>query len=165
MQTANGIAQGRRGRAEVIQLRSLLARDVQIVVPARDKDISGVDGLLGMSFLSRFNIKIDETSVRLSSRGVAQTEAKAPNIQSPFPPSLGVFRVFGVKQGDVLNVRERPNTDGKIVAQIPPDASNVEVHSCAADSSQRWCKVTYSGATGWANASYLRHLATGAPPQ
>jgi hypothetical protein len=93
---------------------------------------------------------------RLSNRDEEQTEAS---------PSPGLFRVFGVEQGDVLNVRDRPNTDGKIVAQIPPDARKVEVRRCAGDSSERWCKVTYAGATGWVNAGFLRHLATGAAPQ
>jgi clan AA aspartic protease (TIGR02281 family) len=99
MRTANGIGQGRRGRAEVIQLRSHLAKNVQIVVPAKDKDMPGVDGPLGMSFLSRFNIRIDESSVRLSSRGGAQAEAKPPNIRRPFVASLGLFRVFWLQTG------------------------------------------------------------------
>src|SRR5262245_883569 len=163
-QTANGIAQVRRGLAETVRLRSLFARDVQVLVPAKDIDSPVVDGLLGMSFLSRFNISIDESSVKLSSRAEEQIGSKPASTQRPLHPALGQFRVFGVKLGDFLNVRENPNASGKIVAQIPPDTGNVEVHSCALDSSQRWCKVTYAGATGWANASYLRHSVTGAPP-
>lgn len=68
--TANGVTEGKRGRAKSIQLRSLQAQDVAVVV---QKDSSGtygagVDGLLGMSFLSRFSVKIDGTSVKIGRR-------------------------------------------------------------------------------------------------
>jgi aspartyl protease family protein len=67
LRTANGIVDGKRGRAQTIQLRSLLAKDVPIVVQA-DGYGDGIDGLLGMSFLSRFNINIDGKTVRISPR-------------------------------------------------------------------------------------------------
>jgi clan AA aspartic protease (TIGR02281 family) len=67
LHTANGVVGGSRGRAQTIQLRSLLARDVPIVVQAGAYG-DGIDGLLGMSFLSRFNIEIDAKTVRMSPR-------------------------------------------------------------------------------------------------
>lgn len=67
LRTANGIVEGKRGRAQTIQLRSLLAKDVPIVVQAEAYG-AGIDGLLGMSFLSRFNINIDAKTVRISRR-------------------------------------------------------------------------------------------------
>jgi clan AA aspartic protease (TIGR02281 family) len=70
LHTANGIAEGQRGRAEKIQLRTLLAKDVPIVVHNTGAYGKGIDGLLGMSFLSRFNIKIDKKSVNISTRTV-----------------------------------------------------------------------------------------------
>jgi clan AA aspartic protease (TIGR02281 family) len=69
LRTANGIANGKRGRAKAIQLRSLLAKDVPIVVQAGAYG-ENIDGLLGMSFLSRFNIKIDTKNVRIAPRTV-----------------------------------------------------------------------------------------------
>jgi clan AA aspartic protease (TIGR02281 family) len=70
MHTANGVVDGKRGRAATVQLRSLQAKDVVIAVqgggPATYGE--GVDGLLGMSFLSRFKVSIDTDSVRISSR-------------------------------------------------------------------------------------------------
>jgi clan AA aspartic protease (TIGR02281 family) len=66
LRTANGIVDGKRGRAQTIQLRSLLAKDVPIVVQAGGAYGDGIDGLLGMSFLSRFNINIDAKTVRIS---------------------------------------------------------------------------------------------------
>ena len=68
LHTANGIVDGKRGRAQTIQLRSLLAEDVPIVVQAGGDYGDGIDGLLGMSFLSRFNINIDAKAVRISPR-------------------------------------------------------------------------------------------------
>ena len=68
LHTANGITEGNRGRAERIQLRSLVAKDVPIVVHSTGAYGEGIDGLLGMSFLSRFNIKIDTRSVNISTR-------------------------------------------------------------------------------------------------
>ncbi|HVD72073.1 MAG TPA: retroviral-like aspartic protease family protein, partial [Xanthobacteraceae bacterium] len=55
LHTANGIAEGKRGRAATIQLRSLQANDVAVVVQPDGQGTfgEGVDGLLGMSFLSR----------------------------------------------------------------------------------------------------------------
>jgi aspartyl protease family protein len=68
--TANGIGDGKQGRAATIQLRSLVAKDVPIVVQADAKAAygDGVDGLLGMSFLSHFKLSIDTQAVRISSR-------------------------------------------------------------------------------------------------
>jgi clan AA aspartic protease (TIGR02281 family) len=70
LHTANGIAEGKRGRAETIQLRSLLAKNVPVVVQndAQGTYGEGVDGLLGMSFLSRFNLAIDTQTVKISTR-------------------------------------------------------------------------------------------------
>jgi aspartyl protease family protein len=70
LHTANGVAEGKRGRAKTIELRSLKATDVPIVVQTDKRGMygEGVDGLLGMSFLSRFNVTIDSNSVKLSPR-------------------------------------------------------------------------------------------------
>jgi len=70
LRTANGIVDGKRGRAQTIQLRSLLAKDVPIVVQAGEYG-AGIDGLLGMSFLSRFTVNIDAKTVRISPRTAA----------------------------------------------------------------------------------------------
>jgi aspartyl protease family protein len=68
--TANGIGDGKQGRATTIQLRSLTAKDVPILVQADAKAAygDGVDGLLGMSFLSHFKVSIDTQAVRISNR-------------------------------------------------------------------------------------------------
>jgi clan AA aspartic protease (TIGR02281 family) len=70
LHTANGITTGKLGRAATIQLRSLQAKDVPIVVEDDAKATfgDGADGLLGMSFLSRFKVTIDSRAVKISSR-------------------------------------------------------------------------------------------------
>jgi clan AA aspartic protease (TIGR02281 family) len=70
LHTANGITAGKRGRAETIQLRTLHAKDVPLVVQDDAKSTygEGIDGLLGMTFLSRFKLTIDARNVRISAR-------------------------------------------------------------------------------------------------
>jgi len=70
LHTANGVTAGNRGRAASIQLRSLRATNVPIVVQADAKGSygEGVDGLLGMSFLSGFKLTIDARTIRISGR-------------------------------------------------------------------------------------------------
>lgn len=70
LNTANGIALAKRGRARLIELRSLSAKDIPIIVQPDKKGTygRGVDGLLGMSFLSRFNVQIKRRYISLSSR-------------------------------------------------------------------------------------------------
>jgi hypothetical protein len=64
------MSDGKLGRAATIQLRSLQAKDVPIVIQDDDKATfgDGVDGLLGMSFLSRFKVTIDTQVVKISNR-------------------------------------------------------------------------------------------------
>jgi predicted aspartyl protease len=70
MHTANGIVDAKRGRATTVQLRSLQAKDVAVVVhdAVRGSFGDGVDGLLGMSFLSRFKVSIDTQAIRIANR-------------------------------------------------------------------------------------------------
>ena len=70
LNTANGVAEAKRGRAKTIEVRSLQAKDVPVVVQPDAKATygAGVDGLLGMSFLSRFHVAIDTNAVRIRPR-------------------------------------------------------------------------------------------------
>lgn len=70
LNTANGVAEGRQGRAKLVTLKKLSAQDVAVVVQADERGTYGdkIDGLLGMSFLSRFDVTIDPKAVRLKAR-------------------------------------------------------------------------------------------------
>jgi len=71
LNTANGIVEGKKGRAATVQLRSLQAKDVVIAIQSGKSTYGeGIDGLLGMSFLSRFKVSIDTESIRISGRSV-----------------------------------------------------------------------------------------------
>ena len=71
--TANGVTTGKRGRAQTIEVRSLQTKDVPIVIQDDAKGTygEGVDGLLGMSFLSRFKLTIDARTMRSLSSEVS----------------------------------------------------------------------------------------------
>jgi aspartyl protease family protein len=66
--SANGVVGGKRGRAATIQLRSLKAAGVPVVIEADSAAAYHADGLLGLSFLSRFNVTIDAHTVRIATR-------------------------------------------------------------------------------------------------
>ena len=70
LHTAGGISDGRRGRARTVQLKTVKAADVPVIVQTDDKGAygDGIDGLLGMSFLSRFNVATSRDRIRISSR-------------------------------------------------------------------------------------------------
>src|SRR5215470_5244482 len=67
LHTANGDVDGKRGHAATIQVRSLLAKDVVVAVQSGPFG-PGVDGLLGLSFLSRFKVSIDPQTVKIANR-------------------------------------------------------------------------------------------------
>ena len=70
LHTANGMTDAKRGRARTIQLRSLSASDVPIVVQTDTAGTygDGIDGLLGMSFLSRFNVAMEANTLKITKR-------------------------------------------------------------------------------------------------
>lgn len=70
LNTANGVTSAKRGSAKTIELRTLKAEDGSVVVQTDAKGSygNGVDGLLGMSFLSRFQLTVAGNTVRIKSR-------------------------------------------------------------------------------------------------
>lgn len=75
------------------------------------------------------------------------------------------FRVTGVENWDVLNMRAGPGTGYPIVVAIPPDGSGVTVHSCnrVAGFAAKWCRTTWQGYSGWASACCLVGERSGRP--
>lgn len=63
LQTAGGLRRGRYGRLDEVSVRGVTARRVRAVVV---DELGDIDGLLGMSFLSRFDMSLDPDRGRLS---------------------------------------------------------------------------------------------------
>jgi clan AA aspartic protease (TIGR02281 family) len=70
LNTANGITSARRGRAKAVALGKLVAKDVPVVIQTDERATygAGIDGLLGMSFLSRFDMTLGAKTLELKSR-------------------------------------------------------------------------------------------------
>ncbi len=68
--TANGIVEAARGSAASIKLRSLEAKTVAVAIQLDQQATYGtkIDGLLGMTFLSRFNLVMEAKQIRLKAR-------------------------------------------------------------------------------------------------
>jgi hypothetical protein len=68
------------------------------------------------------------------------------------PTALSSFRVYGVADDDVLNVRSGPSEGHAVVGNIPPNASTVRmVGGCVA----LWCEIQFRSTRGWVNRYYL----------
>jgi clan AA aspartic protease (TIGR02281 family) len=71
LMTANGLAKAKLSKADKVRLGKLEATNVPVAVQEGD-DRSygvGVDGLLGMSFLSRFEVQMADGFIEVRSRG------------------------------------------------------------------------------------------------
>jgi len=68
------------------------------------------------------------------------------------------FRVSGIGRGSVLHVRERPQADAEVAAEVPWNARGVRGFGCTNDtpSGYTWCRVRYGGQVGWARRRYLQ---------
>jgi uncharacterized protein YraI len=63
----------------------------------------------------------------------------------------GTYRVVGVANDDVLNMRAGPSAGYGKVGMIPPRGRGVRIVGPCGD----WCQVRYNGASGWVNRTYL----------
>jgi aspartyl protease family protein len=70
LHTANGDTQGILSKAETVQLGGLSAKSVPVVVQLTDAKLygDGTDGLLGMSFLARFEVRMANGYIEVRSR-------------------------------------------------------------------------------------------------
>lgn len=85
LSTANGVASGRLTKADKVVLGKLEALNVPTVVQStNDKSYgSGVDGLLGMSFLSRFDLRMSNGFIEVSTRRPKFGSGVIPRARSP----------------------------------------------------------------------------------
>ena len=62
------------------------------------------------------------------------------------------LRVIDTAPNDVLNVREYPTTDARIVGVIPPDTTTVQF---LGDRRGRWVFVRYRNVEGWVSSRFV----------
>lgn len=96
--------------------------------------------------------------------GLLMAEADGPDF----------YRVKGVAQNDVLNIRNAPNPDAIKIGEIPPGANCIKNLGCKGGLTMeefttlskneqkeilkkrpRWCQVVYGGIKGWVSSHYL----------
>ena len=65
-----------------------------------------------------------------------------------------LYKVYGVAEGDVLNVRQEPNAQAPIIGALTPDARNVEV--VRANPAGTWGLVNTGERSGWVSLRYMR---------
>jgi hypothetical protein len=76
-------------------------------------------------------------------------------IYTPAQASL-LYRVTGVRDDDVLNVRDGPGVGNSIVGTIPADGTGVQVTGpILFVGPSRWVPVVYQGTVGWVNFRLL----------
>ena len=86
-----------------------------------------------------------------------QNTAKAPANRSKvagMTPASPSFWVNGVARDDVLNMRREPSSEADIVGEIPADGHGVRI---VGGCQEMWCLVSFDGAKGWVNRSYLMY--------
>lgn len=64
------------------------------------------------------------------------------------------IRVVGVADGDVLNIRSRPDASSDIVGTFPPNEGRIEVVETRSVDSQHWGLVSTGEQGGWINLAY-----------
>jgi uncharacterized protein YgiM (DUF1202 family) len=74
------------------------------------------------------------------------------------------FTVVGIASNDVLNIREQPTVQSRIVGMIPPTATGV-VYANNYNDGGRWLLVRYGEITGWVASRYLREEPASLPSQ
>lgn len=86
--------------------------------------------------------------------------AGSPTIPNP----KTTFTVVGIASNDVLNIREQPTVQSRMVGMIPPTATGVEYANNYSDGG-RWLFVRYREITGWVASRYLREEPASLPSQ
>lgn len=78
-------------------------------------------------------------------------------VQTSSSRQVALYRVRGVAEYDVLNVRRGPSEQHVSVAVIPPSGRSVEI---TGECQQSWCPIRYRGVSGWVNSYYLAEEGT-----
>lgn len=82
--TANGVTEATLSTAAMVQLGKLRAENVSLAIISKPIG-GGIDGLLGMSFLARFDVTLGEREIRIQARRSSRSEG--PGLTSAPPNS------------------------------------------------------------------------------
>jgi len=72
--------------------------------------------------------------------------------------SSNIYRVNNVGQKGVLNLREAPSLDAKVLLQLPYNArwiSKIQNHNAHGRTRSAWQKISWNNHEGWVDSSYL----------
>lgn len=90
---------------------------------------------------------------RAPPRPQPQPQAQAvPPPRAASPLIFASFRVTGVAEADVLNVRQGPSADHAVVATLAPGTRGIRA---AGICSETWCPVQHGGIIGWVSRRFL----------
>ena len=175
--TANIVARPERNVSEPENRRQLAARAPQISVPSAAparattsslaSPVGSVHG--GMEVADEAPAPQRPVLPRPPEASGADADAKAAlatktapvkrptALAAAIPPSpLGraapLFRVAGVDEDDVLNVRNGPSPEHGVIGSIVPDAADIKIVGPCISA---WCPIQHRGITGWVNSFYL----------
>ena len=94
----------------------------------------------------------------------AQEEDDRPAREDDSRGAAKSFRVEGVAEGDVLNIRYKADADSPLAGSIPAGAPHVDgLGAPKTVGAATWQRVRYGGVTGWVNARFLKPNGAGAP--
>lgn len=105
-------------------------------------------------------VSLETTSKPAAKRDDRKRALKAKKdtlAQTSSSRQVALYRVRGVADYDVLNVRRGPSEQHVSVAVIPPSGRSVEI---TGECQQAWCPIRYRGVSGWVNSYYLAEEGT-----
>lgn len=97
---------------------------------------------------------LQRTRSRMASLIVLAVAAMAGFVPTPTSAAEGTIfmRVVNVAPNDVLNIRERPSNQSRIIGIISPNATGVEYRG---QKTGNWLLVYFGNAEGWVHKKYV----------
>lgn len=97
-------------------------------------------------------VKAQVPSAKAKPVKAAKTPAAPPSKTAAKTALEPTYKVAGVDEDDVLNIRNGPSEYHDAVGAIPPSARGVKIVGACSD---LWCPVVHGKAKGWVNSYYL----------
>jgi hypothetical protein len=98
------------------------------------------------------NTKVDANV----SKNIPYTTSRNSQISSDTQQSR--FVVVNISDGDFLNVREQPNSSGKILGKLPRGATVTSSGQKERKGSDTWIYISSTAGDGWVNFRFLKNI-------